>query len=33
VYFGQNALHGNEGELSIGSEVQIILTGSNQPPL
>jgi uncharacterized protein YcbX len=33
VYFGQNALHDNEGQLSINSQVQIIHTGSNQPPL
>lgn len=33
VYFGQNALHDNEGELSIGSKLQIIRTGCNQPPL
>ncbi len=33
VYFGQNALHDNSGELSIGNKVQITQTGSNQPPL
>lgn len=33
VYFGQNALHDNTGELSINSSVTINLTGPNQPPL
>ena len=33
VYFGQNALHDNIGELSIGSDVKINLTGTKQPPL
>lgn len=33
VYFGQNALHNNAGELSINSTVEINLTGSKQPPL
>lgn len=33
VYFGQNALHNNTGELSIGDAVTINQTGSQQPPL
>lgn len=33
VYFGQNALHNDSGELSINSPVEIILTGIKQPPL
>jgi len=33
VYFGQNALHDNCGELAIGDKVQIKTTGPNQPPL
>lgn len=33
VYFGQNALHNNVGELSTGSELRIISTGSKQPPI
>ena len=33
VYFGQNALHDNSGELSVGNKVQILQTGLNQPPL
>ncbi len=33
VYFGQNALHGSTGQLSVGSSVEIIRTGSKQPPL
>ncbi|KAF3978379.1 MAG: MOSC domain-containing protein [Methylococcales symbiont of Iophon sp. n. MRB-2018] len=33
VYFGQNVLHDQSGELSIGSEVHIIRTGQKQPPL
>jgi len=33
VYFGQNALHDNSGELSINSVVKINLTGPKQPPL
>lgn len=33
VYFGQNALHDNEGILRIGDELTIHQTGSAQPPL
>lgn len=33
VFFGQNALHDNSGELSVGAKVKIELTGSKQPPL
>jgi len=33
VYFGQNALHDRLGVLSVGSEIQIKLTGESQPPL
>ncbi|MCK5831408.1 MAG: MOSC domain-containing protein [Methylococcales bacterium] len=33
VFFGQNALHNNEGELSTGNTVEIIQTGSKQPPI
>ncbi len=33
VFFGQNALHNNAGELSIGNEVIIKSTGVSQPPL
>jgi len=33
VFFGQNALHNNIGELSIGSDVKIDLSGTKQPPL
>ncbi len=33
VYFGQNALHNNSGELSVGNEVEINRTGSRQPPI
>ncbi|KAF3984516.1 MAG: MOSC domain-containing protein [Methylococcales symbiont of Hymedesmia sp. n. MRB-2018] len=33
VYFGQNALHDQSGELAIGSEVHIVCTGQKQPPL
>jgi uncharacterized protein YcbX len=33
VFFGQNALHNTEGELSIGNPVEIVQTGSKQPPL
>ncbi len=32
VYFGQNALHNNLGELSVGNKVQILQTGAKQPP-
>lgn len=33
VYFGQNALHNTQGELSTGNIVVINQTGSRQPPL
>lgn len=33
LYFGQNALHNSEGELAVGNTVDILETGSNQPPL
>ncbi len=33
VYFGQNALHDNEGILRIGDELTIHQTGPSQPPL
>lgn len=33
VYFGQNALHNQCGELSIGDTVYIKSTGPKQPPL
>jgi uncharacterized protein YcbX len=33
VYFGQNAIHNNVGELSTGSTVTIDLRGPSQPPL
>lgn len=33
VYFGQNALHDQIGELRVGSRVTIIETGAAQPPL
>jgi uncharacterized protein YcbX len=33
VYFGQNALHDQCGELAVGDRVQIITTGPRQPPL
>ncbi len=33
VFFGQNALHNNSGELSVGDPVEIIKTGLKQPPL
>jgi len=33
VFFGQNALHDNSGELSVGTPVEIIKTGLKQPPL
>jgi uncharacterized protein len=32
VYFGQNALHDDLGVLSVGDNVQINLTGTQQPP-
>jgi len=33
VYFGQNALHGRQGSLSVGQRITILETGPNQPPL
>ena len=33
VYFGQNALHNTQGTLCTGNTVEIIQTGSRQPPL
>ncbi len=33
VFFGQNALHNNTGELSVNDKVNVILTGPKQPPL
>lgn len=33
VYFGQNALHNQNGVLRVGDVVQIKLTGEKQPPL
>lgn len=33
VFFGQNALHSEAGILSIGNTVEIIKTGTRQPPL
>ncbi|MFZ2726031.1 MAG: MOSC domain-containing protein [Methylococcaceae bacterium] len=33
VYFGQNALHNQNGVLRVGDVVQITLTGEKQPPL
>ncbi len=33
VYFGQNALHGNEGILSVGDPVTVHQTGERQPPI
>jgi uncharacterized protein len=33
VYFGQNALHNQCGELSVGDTVLIKVTGEKQPPL
>ncbi|MEQ1621607.1 MAG: MOSC N-terminal beta barrel domain-containing protein [Methylococcales bacterium] len=33
IYFGQNALHDQIGELSVGDIIQIHTSGSNQPPL
>ena len=32
VYFGQNALHNNTGELSVNNTVTINITGSKQSP-
>jgi uncharacterized protein YcbX len=33
VYFGQNALHNQCGQLTVGDDVHIKLTGAKQPPL
>jgi len=33
VYFGQNALHDKSGELFVGANVKIDLTGGKRPPL
>jgi len=33
VYFGQNALHDSQGELSVGTEIGIVESGEPQPPL
>jgi uncharacterized protein YcbX len=33
VYFGQNAIHNQCGTLTVGDNVQILLSGENQPPL
>jgi len=33
VFFGQNALHNNSGELSVNDTVKITQTGPKQPPL
>ncbi len=33
VYFGQNALHNSKGNIAIGDSIQIVSTGSKQPPL
>jgi len=33
VYFGQNALHNQCGQLTIGDTVQVMLTGEKQPPI
>lgn len=33
VYFGQNALHNQRGELSVGDRVLIKSTGAKQPPI
>ncbi|HEY8096685.1 MAG TPA: MOSC N-terminal beta barrel domain-containing protein [Methylobacter sp.] len=33
VYFGQNALHNQCGQLSVGDTVQIKSTGAKQPPI
>lgn len=33
IYFGQNALHDNNGTLKVGDPVDILETGSLQPPL
>lgn len=33
VYFGQNALHDQCGELTVGDAVRVTVTGARQPPL
>jgi len=33
VYFGQNALHDNIGQLNVGDRLLVHSTGPNQPPL
>lgn len=33
IYFGQNALHGNTGTLTVGNPVRILDTAKAQPPL
>ncbi len=33
VYFGQNALHNQCGQLTVGDAIHIKLTGSKQPPI
>ncbi|MEQ1531315.1 MAG: MOSC N-terminal beta barrel domain-containing protein [Methylococcales bacterium] len=33
VYFGQNALHNQVGQLTVGDNIQIIRTDTRQPPL
>jgi uncharacterized protein YcbX len=33
IYFGQNALHNQSGQLLTGSPVDVLETGANQPPL
>ncbi|MDD5580886.1 MAG: MOSC domain-containing protein [Methylobacter sp.] len=33
VYFGQNALHNQIGQLTVGDQVSVKLTGANQPPI
>ncbi|MDD2759767.1 MAG: MOSC domain-containing protein [Methylomonas sp.] len=33
VYFGQNALHDQGGELAVGNRVDILETGPRQPPI
>lgn len=33
IYFGQNALHDQSGQLLVGSPIDVLETGTNQPPL
>ncbi|MGR9045359.1 MAG: MOSC domain-containing protein [Gammaproteobacteria bacterium] len=33
VFFGQNALHDNTGQLTVGDRLLVLTTGPNQPPL